>query len=80
MSEAYNNRGSLYIQQKQYEEAIQDFNTAIKTNPNYGTAYANRGIAYEYSVNMLNACSDWRKAGELGIDYAKQWHNQQCTN
>ena len=53
---------------------------AIKTNPNYGTAYANRGIAYEYSGNMLNACSDWRKAGELGIDYAKQWHNQQCTN
>ena len=80
MSAAYNNRGSLYIKQQQYGKAIKDFINAIKSNPSYGTAYANRGIAYEYSGDMMNACSDWKSAGDLGIDYVKQWINKQCTN
>jgi tetratricopeptide (TPR) repeat protein len=46
-SEAYLNRGLSYARLFGYERAIEDYDEAIRLDPQYAQAYYNRGIAYE---------------------------------
>ena len=39
-------RGSVLAQAGKTEEALADFNKAISLDPNYGQAFANRGLIY----------------------------------
>ena len=43
----YNNRGNLYLEFKDWEYAIADFDRAIAIDPNYVDAYIGRGVAKE---------------------------------
>ncbi|HNT69033.1 MAG TPA: tetratricopeptide repeat protein [Syntrophorhabdaceae bacterium] len=43
---AYNNRGAAYFVNKQYDQAIKDFTSAITVSPNYDQANANLCRAY----------------------------------
>jgi tetratricopeptide (TPR) repeat protein len=63
-----------------HRAAIEGYSAAIRQQPTYSTAYANRGMAYEALGNIQNACKDWQKASELGDAQAKQWVATQCTN
>jgi Flp pilus assembly protein TadD len=66
-ADAYNNRGVAYAKGKgQYDKAISDFNRAIEINPRNATVYENRGIAYESLGDKEKACSDWKRACQLG--------------
>jgi tetratricopeptide (TPR) repeat protein len=51
-------RGTLYLAQAAFDNAIEDFNEAIRLNPNYAPAYTNRGITYfnmgEYKKALLD--------------------------
>ena len=42
---AYNS-GTEYLEQEQYNQAIVDFDEAIRLDPQYANAYYNRGLAY----------------------------------
>jgi len=42
----YSSRGEAYDQQKQYEEAIEDFTKAIDLEPEFALAYSYRGLDY----------------------------------
>ena len=42
---AYNS-GTEYLEQEQYNQAIVDFDEAIRLDPEYANAYFNRGTAY----------------------------------
>ena len=59
--------------------AISDFTKAIEINHNYGRAYGNRGIAKENIGDLKGACSDWKKAIELGVTGAAEWVKNQCN-
>ena len=76
----YNNRGIALLKQKQYDKAIAEFDKAIIIQPNYGVAYLNRGITFEALGKPENACNDWKKAKELGIDNAGRYANIECEN
>ncbi len=66
-AEAYNNRGIAYAKGKgQYEKALSDFLKAIEINPVNADIYDNRGITYERLGDKEKACSDWKKACQLG--------------
>ena len=66
---AYSNRGLDYYDNKgQYDKAIEDYNRAIALDPNYASAYFNRGLAYEMLGNKSMAISDYRKACDLGFE------------
>lgn len=80
---AYFNTGFVYlVYLKKFQEATDNFTTAIELNPKYYEAYCNRGIAYEkMSASPLTplhlrgeflkmAEVDFRKALELKPDFA----------
>jgi tetratricopeptide (TPR) repeat protein len=45
---AYNGRGQVYFEKKQYKEAIDDINTAINIDPRNPTPYVNRCVINLY--------------------------------
>ncbi|MEW6455361.1 MAG: tetratricopeptide repeat protein [Acidobacteriota bacterium] len=64
LSIVYNIRGIAYTEIQKYENALEDFNEAIKLNPKYEEAFNNRGIVcynkrdYERAVEDLQKLSD----------------------
>ena len=62
--------------QWQYQSAIQDYNKAIRLNPQYVKAYNNRGIAYYKLKEPLLAIRDFDKAVGLEPDFAEAYFNR----
>ena len=58
--------------------AISDFNKAINLDLNNLLAYINRGISKVRIGDIKGACSDWRKASELGSEDAAKWVSNRC--
>lgn len=61
----YVNRGNVYQIMNRYEDALRDYNTAIKIAPDIGEPYANRGVLYDNMEQYEKAVADYRKALEL---------------
>jgi len=60
--------GYEYNSLGQYERAIQDFDEAIRLNPQNAGAYHNRGVAYGRIGKSIEEERDFAKAKELGIE------------
>ena len=58
--------GYEYNSLGQYERAIQDFDEAIRLNPQNAGAYHNRGIAYGRIGKSIEEERDFAKATEIG--------------
>lgn len=58
LSTAYNNRGIGYDSKGQFDTAIENFDEAIRINPNSALAHYNRGIAYTNRGNWYNSFDD----------------------
>jgi len=54
LREAYFNRGTLYLNKKEYKAAVSDLNAAIAIDAKYEAAFYNRGLAY-YNLEQLYA-------------------------
>ncbi len=59
---AYNGRGRMRLQARNYEGAIAAFNTAIQLNPKKVEPYSNRGMAYHTLGNLDAALADYTTA------------------
>ncbi len=60
-----NNRGFDYFLQRNFPQAIADFNKAISIDPTYAKAYSNRGNIYKALNRPPQAIADYNKAIEL---------------
>jgi protein O-mannosyl-transferase len=59
------NRGTVYLHEKEYDEAIADFSKAIEYKPNYVEAYGNRAICFVRQKKFGEALKDYGKAIQL---------------
>jgi len=64
-AETYFTRGYNNFQQRDYQQAIKDYDKAIELDPKYAAAYNNRGISYGLLGNHKQAIKDFDKAIEL---------------
>ena len=62
LADAYNNRGFAYHTKGEKDRAIQNYNEAIRLNPNYANAYNNRGNAYADKGDNDRAIQDFNEA------------------
>ena len=84
----YIERGSIYLDQRNYDKAIENFDKAIEQKDNQFDAYFNRGLAYLRLKKYDEAIKDFIKSSEikpksketfvnLGICY---WLNKEYEN
>jgi lipoprotein NlpI len=71
-----NNRGVAYRNDGNYNQAIQDFDKAIRLKPDIAEAFNNRGIAYDYKGDSVQAIRDYDEAIRLRPDYAAAFNNR----
>ncbi len=64
--DAYSNRGSVYREKGQYDQAISDLNKALEISPNFGMAYYQRGRVYYSKGDYNKSWSDIKRAEDLG--------------
>lgn len=78
-AEAIANIGRLYIDQDDFEAAIEKLTEAIKLNDKLSQAYGNRGFAYQNLGDNLKAVADYDKA--IAIDNnIDAWQNRGMLN
>jgi protein O-mannosyl-transferase len=66
-AKSYNDRGYMKYLTNDIEGAFNDYSTAIKLNPRYPLAYANRAFIYLQWNKQTEACADLYAAYNLGI-------------
>jgi tetratricopeptide (TPR) repeat protein len=59
-----------------YTEAIEDYDEAIRVEPNYAAAYNNRGRAYYAKGDYDKAITDFNQAITLDSNYADAYNNR----
>ena len=74
--EAYNNRGTAYVDTGNFDDAIRDYNKAIDLEPKYANAYHNRGTAYRNKGNFDKAIEDYNRAIELNPVLTEAYYNR----
>ena len=62
--------------QKDYKDAIKDYEKAIKADPNYKEAYFNRGVCALALKNFKLAMSDFDKTIELDPKFIKAYYSR----
>ena len=63
---------------KEYEGAIADYSKATETVPDFGYTYANRAMV-EIKLNRKDdACKDFHKAVELGVQETEEEIEKYC--
>ena len=66
----FSNRGAAYKTKGQYDRAIQDYDQAIKLNPNYARAFSNRSLAKEKKDDKAGADADMAAAKRIDPNIA----------
>ncbi len=70
------NMGLHYYDQGDYEMALIEFNMVIRSQPNMGEAYNDRGLTYTAMGETEKAIADFNKAIELLPDPAVSYSNR----
>ena len=68
---AYDNRGNAYLENKDYDHAVDDFNEAVRLNPKDTIGYDGRGLAYVSKNDYDRGIADFNKA--MQIDPKFKW-------
>lgn len=73
---AWHNRAWAYIEQKRWQQAINDFNKASALNPNWDLPYFGRGRVYNQRKEYAKAIAEYDKAIELNPTYPNSWNDR----
>ncbi|MFC1989463.1 tetratricopeptide repeat protein [Chloroflexota bacterium] len=73
-AEAYYNRGNVYRGLGEWERAIEDYDKAIRLNPEYAEAYLFRGEVYKEQGKKAVAIADFEKLISLTDEPSLSWN------
>lgn len=77
---AYTAIGDIYANKNEYENAIETYSNAIANFPDYSDFYYKRGTCKFHVDSLIDeACSDLKKAYELGHKIAEHDFGRRCT-
>jgi tetratricopeptide (TPR) repeat protein len=76
LARAFFNRGRAWADKTQYDRAVQDFDQALRLDPNYPDAYNSRGVAYSGMGQTERAIQDFDQAIKLDPNYAIAMYNR----
>jgi tetratricopeptide (TPR) repeat protein len=76
LADAFYNRGNAYYAKGAYDRAIVDYDSAIRSNPNYAAAFNNRGNAYNNKGDANRAIADYDAAIRLNPNDADSLYNR----
>jgi tetratricopeptide (TPR) repeat protein len=62
LATAFDNRGVACKVKRQYDRALQDYESAIRLNPSNADAYNNRGVIYRIKADYDHAIADYDEA------------------
>ena len=71
-----NNRANAYQNKRDYDRAIQDYNEAIRLDPDSALVRNNRGNAYQHKGDYEHALQDYDQAIRLDSGYAHAFNNR----
>jgi len=72
----YMDQGIQSCELGHYDQALKDFNNALKLKPNDATLYDYRGMAYRCKNMDARAMEDFKKAMELDPKFARPYRNR----
>jgi tetratricopeptide (TPR) repeat protein len=72
----FNDRGIARVYKGEYDDAIGDFNEAIRLDPRDAVTYNNRGVAWERKGEDDRAIADYNEAIRLDPKYADAYSNR----
>ena len=75
-AQVYLNQGIAWEKKGHFDQAISDYNKAIKINPRYAEPYNNRGIVYANKGKFNKAISDYNKAIEIDPRLGRAYKNR----
>jgi tetratricopeptide (TPR) repeat protein len=67
------NRGMLYRQLENYEDALVDLNQALEIRPKFAPAYYGRGLVYQAMGDLAHAAEDFDRAILLDSHFAPSY-------
>ena len=78
LADIYNNHGKDFARCGEYALAVQNYDEAIKFNPNLAEAYNNRGTAYFYLKPTLHAPNNSATTAKnfLRADFSPRRHEK----
>lgn len=72
----YFRRGLIYLDKKQYQKTVDDYNIALSLNPNDGQSYVNRGHAYDKLGKPEKAIEDYTSAIRVNPKLFQAYYNR----
>lgn len=75
----FHNRGAMLARVKLYDQAIQDYDRAIRINPDYAYFYNDRAAAWLESGRPVQALADYDRAIAMNQTYARPFYGRGRT-